>query len=103
MVTGCRLSVRHLHLVASGIKDVPDTLIAGSGRKGECFTASGFQPVDGILVGQFQKPHTATVGLLFYTFGGKDCINHLIGTGADPLRPFAETIAVPFQILLVGS
>ena len=56
----------------------------------------------GILVGQLQKPHTAAVGLLFYTLGGKDCIYYLTGTGADPLRPFAETVTVPFQILLVG-
>lgn len=102
MAIGCHPSVRHLRLVASGIKDVLDTLIAGSGRKGECFPAGGFQPVDRILVGQFQKPHTAAVGLLFYTFGGKDFIYYLIGTGTDPLRPFAESVAVPFKVLLVG-
>ena len=56
----------------------------------------------GILVGQLQKPHTTAVGLLFYTFGDKDCIYYLIGTGADSLRPFAETVTIPFQILLVG-
>ena len=56
----------------------------------------------GILVGQLQKPHTAAVGLLFYTLGGKDCVYYLTGTGTDPLRPFAETVTVPFQILLVG-
>ena len=95
-------SVRHLCLVASGIKDVLDTLIAGSGRKGECFPAGGFQPIDRILVGQFQKPHTAAVGLLFYTFRGKDRIYYLIGTGTDSLRPFAESVAIPFKVLLVG-
>ena len=26
----------------------------------------------------------------------------MTGTGADPLRPFAETVTVPFQILLMG-
>ena len=57
----------------------------------------------GILVGQLQKPHTTAVGLLFYTLGGKDRINYLAGTGTDPLRPFTETVTVPFQILLVGS
>lgn len=36
-------------------------------------------------------------------FGGKNCINYLISAGADPFRPFAETVAIPFQILLVGS
>ena len=35
-------------------------------------------------------------------FGGKERINYLAGTGTDPLRPFVETVAVPFQILLVG-
>ena len=55
----------------------------------------------GILVGQLQKPHTTAVGLLFYTLGGKDCVYYLTGTGTDPLRPFAETVTIPFQILLV--
>ena len=82
--------------------DFLDILTTGSGRKGECFPAGGFQPVDRILVGQFQKPHTAAVGLLFYTFGDKDCVYYLIGTGADPLRPFVESVAVPFKVLLVG-
>lgn len=34
------------------------------------------------------KPHTAALGLLFYTFEGKDCVYHLTGTGADLFRPF---------------
>ncbi len=102
MAIGCHPSVRHLCQVASGIKDVLDTLIAGSGCKGECFPAGGFQSVDGILVGQFQKSHTTAVRLLFYTFGGKDRIYCLIGTGTDPLRPFADSVAVPFKVLLVG-
>src|SRR5699024_4751818 len=38
----------------------------------------------------------------FYTLGGKDRVNYLTGVGANPLRPFAETVTVPFQILLVG-
>lgn len=42
MRAGCRLFVRHLHLVAPGIKDVFDTLIAGSSRKGERFPAGCF-------------------------------------------------------------
>ena len=102
MVACCRTLVRHLHLVASDIKDVLDTLIAGSGRKGEFFLAGGFQTA-GILVGQLQKPHTVVVRLLFYTFGGKDCVYYLLGTGSDPLRPLAGTVAVPFQVLLMGS
>ena len=53
----------------------------------------------GILVGQLQKPHTAAVGLLFYTLGGKDCVYYLTGTGTDPLRPFAETVTVLCRIL----
>src|SRR5699024_11469478 len=55
-----------------------------------------------LLVGQFQKHHTAAVGLLLYTLGGKDRVNYLTGVGANPLRPFAETVTVPFQILLMG-
>ena len=102
MAIGYRSFVSWLCSVTSGIKDVLDTLIAGSGRKGECFSAGSFQPIDRILVGQFQKPHTAAVGPLFYTFGGKDRIYYLTGTGTDPLHPFAESVAVPFKVLLVG-
>ena len=83
----------HLRLVVSGIKDVLDTLITGSSRKGERFPTGGFQSMGGILVGQLQKPHTAAVGLLFYTLGGKDCVYYLTGTGADPLRPFTANFA----------
>ena len=102
MAICCLPFVWHLHLVVSGIKDVLDALITGSSRKGERFPAGGFQMAGGIFVSQFQKPHTAAVGLLFYTLGGKDCIYYLTGTGTDPLRPFAETVTFPFQILLVG-
>ena len=102
MAACCCSLVRHLQLIVSGIKDVLDTLITGSSRKRERFPAGGFQTVNRIFVGQFQKPHTTAVGLLFYTLGGKDRIYYLTGTGADPLRPFAETVTVPFQILLVG-
>ncbi len=56
-----------------------------------------------MLVGQFQKTYTAEGGLLFYTFGSKECIDYFIGTGADPLRPFVEAVYIPFQILLVRS
>src|SRR5699024_10317047 len=92
----------YLHLVVSGIKDVLDTLITGSSRKRERFPAGGFQTVNRIFVGQFQKPHTTSVGLLFYTLGGKDRIYYLTGTGADPLRPFAATVTVPFQRQMVS-
>lgn len=30
-----------------------------------------------IFIGQFQKPHTTAVGLLFCTLGGKDCVYYL--------------------------
>ena len=98
MAIGCHPSVRHLCQVASGIKDVLDTLIAGSGCKGECFPAGGFQSVDGILVGQFQKSHTTAVRLLFYTFGGKDRIYCLIGTGTDPLLSLIHIYAQQLNV-----
>ena len=101
-MAACCCFVRCLQQVAPGIKDVFDTLIAGSSRKGEGFPAGGFQTAGRILVGQFQKPHTTAVGLLFYTLGGKDSVNYLTGVGANPLRPFAETVTVPLQILLMG-
>lgn len=103
MAASCLTFVGYFRLVVPSIKDIFNTLIAGSGRKGERFPAGGFQPVGRIFVSQLQKPHTAAVGLLFYTLGGKDCINYLMGTGADPFRPFTEAVAVPFQVLLVGS
>lgn len=103
MAACCCSLVRHLQLIVSGIKDVLDTLITGSSRKRERFPAGGFQTVNRIFVGQFQKPHTTVVGLLFYTLGGKDRIYYLTGTGADPLRPFAETVTVPFQILWLSA
>lgn len=53
MVACRRLFVLRLCLVTSGIEDVFDTLITGSGRKEECLPAGGFQSVNGILVGQF--------------------------------------------------
>ena len=102
MAASCLTFVGYFRLVVPSIKDVFNTLITGSGRKGEGFPAGGFQPVDRIFVSQLQKPHTATVGLLFYKLGGKDCINSLMGPGADPSRPFTDAVAVPCQLLLVG-
>ena len=79
MAASCLTFVGYFRLVVPSIKDIFNTLIAGSGRKGERFPAGGFQPVGRIFVSQLQKPHTAAVGLLFYTLGGKDCINYLMG------------------------
>ena len=102
-MAACCCFVRCLQQVAPGIKDVFDTLIAGSSRKGEGFPASGFQTAGRILVGQFQKPHTAAVGLLFYMLGGKDRVNYLTCAGTNPLRPFAETVTVPFLVLVITA
>ena len=71
MAASCLTFVGYFRLVVPSIKDIFNTLIAGSGRKGERFPAGGFQPVGRIFVSQLQKPHTAAVGLLFYTLGGK--------------------------------
>lgn len=54
-----------------------------------------------IFICQFEKSHTTSVALLFHTSGGQDRIDHLVCTLTDLLRPVAEAIAVPLQILLV--
>ncbi len=48
-----------------------------------------------------QKPHTASVSLLFHTFGGQYYIDHSVRIYANPLSLFAEAVAIPLQILLV--
>ena len=45
--------------------------------------------------------YTASVGLLFHTFGGQYCIDCSVRIYANPLSPFTEAVTVPFQILLV--
>ena len=39
--------------------------------------------------------------MLLNLLGGKDCIHNLARTGSNPLSPFTETVAVPFQIFLM--
>ena len=41
------------------------------------------------------------LGLLFHTFGGQYRIDHSVRIYANPFSPFAEPVAVPFQIFLV--
>ena len=102
-IAACCCFIRCLRQVAPGIKDVFDTLIAGRSRKEEGFPAGGFQSAGRIIVDQFQKPHTAAVGLLFYMLGGKDRVNYLTCAGTNPLRPFAETVTVPFLVLVITA
>ncbi len=54
-----------------------------------------------MLVRQLQDSHATSIRLLFYTLRGKDCVNDDSRAGTDLAAPTAETVAVPFQILLV--
>jgi hypothetical protein len=38
---------------------------------------------------------------LFHTFGGQYCIDHSVRIYANPLSPFAESVAIPLKIFLV--
>ena len=54
-----------------------------------------------VFLCQPQKPHTAAIGLLLDSRGGKDRIDDLARIASDAFSPFAETVAVPFKIFLM--
>src|SRR5699024_1546965 len=60
-----------------------------------------FQFCGRMLFSQLQQPHTASVSLLLNSAGGQDRINHLPCVDPDRICPSAETVTIPFQILLM--
>ena len=70
-------------------------------RKGQRLPASVFKPFGRILVRKFQYPHTRFVALLLYLVAGEQRIDHGVSVLTDLLRPSAETVAVPLNILLM--
>ena len=88
-------------LYRTGYKDVFNTLVTGRRCIGQCLFTGYFKQCIWVFLSKLQKSHTTSVGLLFHTFGGQYCIDHSVRIYANPLSPFAEPVAVPFQIFLV--
>ena len=75
------------HFITARTKDILDTLMNEIGSEKRAFLQT-------TSYRSSESPYNFE-GLLFQSFGVEDTIYHMICTGANPFRPFAETIAIP--------